>query len=129
MSNIGLRQQLRLEETQLATVPEECEKSPKKNKKVSMGLARLKRSPYLVKQQSPQRERLITYKKEVISNRLPSAYRYFKTVEFRKPSKYDIGSTEDCCFVDNQDDDKSKEPGIDEVQYVMTKYAKNMPTQ
>lgn len=123
MSHLGLRQHLKLEETQLASVPEDVEKSPKKKEKVSMGLERLKRSPYLVKQQtSPQRTKLVTYKKELVSQRLPSVYKYFKTVEFRKPSRYDTGSMHDCGQVLTQEGDTSKEPGIDEIEYLLTQY-------
>lgn len=89
MSNLGFKQQLKLEEAhQLGTVPEG---NPKKKEKISVGLERLKRSPYLVKfQTSPrQRPKLITYRKELVKHRLPSAYKYFQTVEFRRPSKYD----------------------------------------
>lgn len=109
MSNLGFRQQLKLEEArQLGTVPES---DPKKKKTVSNGLERLKRSPYLTKlQTSPkQRPKLITYKKEMVHHRLPSAYKYFQTVEFRRPSRYDMERMQDYCPIEAHDVDISSE--------------------
>jgi len=80
MSNLGIGQQLKLKEAhQLDPLPEGNERNPKKKEKVSLGLQRLKRSPYLAKfQTSPrQRPKMITYKKEIVTHGLPSAYKYF----------------------------------------------------
>lgn len=103
-SNLGFRQQLKLKELHhLGTLPEVNGRPPpkKKKEKLSLALERLNQSPYLAKfPTSPkQRPKLITYKKEIVAHRLPSAYKYFQTVEFRRPSnKGDIESMqEDCC--------------------------------
>lgn len=102
-SNLGFRQQLKLKDLHhLGTLPDVNERpSKKKKEKPSVALERLNRSPYLAKlPKSPrQRPKLITYKKEIVAHRLPSGYKYFQTVEFRRPSnKGDVESMqEDCC--------------------------------
>jgi len=112
LSNLGFKQQLKLEDVhhQLGALSAEgIEKSPrKKEKAVSLGLERLKKSPYLVKfQMSPrQRPKLITYKKEVVTRRLPRAYKYFQTEEFHRPS---VEATQDYCPVEIHDKDTSSD--------------------
>ena len=114
MPHLGLREQVKVEETHLPTVPEEIESIPKKKEKVSLGLERLKRSPYLSKlQTSPRNTRLITFKKDLVGQRLRRVYKYLQ--EFRTSSRYDIGSMQDCCQVDTQEGDSSQRPGIDEI--------------
>jgi len=115
LSNLGFKQQWKLEDIHqlghaLSAEGNENIKSPrKKEKAVSLGLERLKTSPYLAKlQMSPrQRPKLITYRKEIVAHRLPRAYKDLQTpvVEVRS-----VEATQDyCCPVETHDKETSSE--------------------